>query len=308
MPVGVLTWDGAGKRLYETGVDQGVLYIPDTNGAYVDGVAWNGLTGVTESPTGAEANAQYADNIKYLNLYSAEQYEGTLEAFTYPDEWHQFDGNYVDGVTYPGVILGQQARKSFGLSYRTKLGNDLVGDDYAYKLHLVYGLKASPSERAFTTINDSPSPITFSWSINSTPTSVTGRSPLSLLTVDSSKAFSANLTALNTLLYGQVAANPQLPTPDAVLALMRATTVTPINLLTTPPSVVTAGGTVTLPAQTGIQYRRMDTGALVTTSFVISPINTSVIVKVETIAAVPSLAYYFGPNVQQQWVFTRGGT
>jgi hypothetical protein len=302
----LLTWDGAGKRLYETGVDQGVLYIPDANGAYTNGVAWNGLVGVTESPTGAEANAQYADNTKYLNLYSLEQYEATLEAFTYPDEWNQFDGNGT-GAGYPGVTIGQQVRKSFGLSYRTKLGNDLLGDDYAYKLHLVYGLKASPSEKAFTTINDSPSPITFSWSMQSTPAATTGRAATSLLTIDSSKALSANLTALNNILYGN-SGNPQLPTPDVVITTMTATTVTPITAITTIP-VSTTGGAVTIVAQTGVQYRRRDTGAIVAAgapSFTITGTAPQyVIIDAEPIAATGSLLYYFGPYVQTSFVMAK---
>lgn len=301
----LLTWDGAGARLYETGVDQGVLYIPDANGAYTNGVAWNGLVGVTEAPTGASANAQYADNTKYLNLYSLEQYEATLDAFTYPPEWNQFDGN-ATGAGYPGVTIGQQTRKSFGLSYRTKLGNDLVGDDYAYKLHLVYGLKASPSSKAFTTINDSPSPITFSWSMQSTPAASAGRAPTSLLTIDSSKALSANLTALNNLLYGN-SGNPQMPTPDVVITTMTATTVTQISVLTTNPSSTT-GGLVTLPAQTGIQYRVRSTGVIVSGTYQI-PVGSGVpqygIIDVEPIAATGSLLYYFGPNVQTSFVFTK---
>lgn len=303
MAVGLLTWDGAGKRLYETGVDQGVLYIPDTTGAYVDGVAWNGLTGVTESPTGAEANAQYADNVKYLNLYSVESYEATLEAFTYPDEWNQFDGNFTSS-SYPGVNIGQQIRKSFGLSYRTKLGNDLVGDDYAYKLHLVYGLKASPSEKAFTTINDSPSPITFSWSLQSTPVATTGRAATSLLTIDSSKAFSANLTALNTILYGATSVTPKLPTPDAVITIMTATNIV-TTATPTAPSVGSTTGIWTVPTITGVQYRRLDTNAIVTSGSTAISIGT-VIVQAETIDPTTTNVYLFpNTNLVTRWAVTR---
>lgn len=303
MAVGLLTWDGAGKRLYETGVDQGVLYIPDGTGAYVDGVSWNGLTGVTESPTGAEANAQYADNTKYLNLYSVEQYEATLEAFTYPDEWNQFDGNFTSG-SYPGVSIGQQVRKSFGLSYRTKLGNDLLGDDYAYKLHLVYGLKASPSEKAFTTINDSPSPITFSWSLQSTPVATTGRAATSLLTIDSSKAFSANLTALNTILYGATSVTPKLPTPDAVITIMTAAAVV-TTAAPTAPSVGATTGVWTIPVITGVQYRRLDTNAIVTSASAVMAVGT-VVVQAETIDPTTSFVYLF-PNTTlvTRWAVTR---
>lgn len=169
-----LTWDATGERFYETGVDHGVLYIPNISGVYNNGVSWNGLTAVTESPSGAEANAQYADNIKYLNLISAEEFGATIEAFTYPDEFAQFDGIATPSA---GVSVGQQARKTFGLSYRTKLGNDLEGDDLGYKLHLVYGCTAAPSEKAYATVNDSPEAITFSWEIATTPVAVTPTAP-----------------------------------------------------------------------------------------------------------------------------------
>lgn len=213
----VLTWDGIGDRFYETGVDHGVLYIPDTvTGDYDNGVAWNGLVSVTESPTGAESNKQYADNIVYVNLISAEEFEATLEAFTYPEEWNQFDGL---ATPQAGVYVGQQARKTFGLSYRTRIGNDLEGDDHGYKLHLVYGLVASPSEKGYTTVNDSPEPITFSWELTSTPVPVTGLRPTSILTIDSRTVAPADLTALEVLLYGAVATDPALPTPDEVIAL-----------------------------------------------------------------------------------------
>ena len=155
----ILTWDGIGERVYETGVDRGVLYIPNSSGVYNNGVAWNGLTSVTESPSGAEPSAQYADNVKYLNLFSAEEFGATIEAFTYPDEFAPFDGL---GVPSPGVTIGQQSRKSFGLSFRTRIGNDLDGDAHGYKLHMIYGCSASPSERAYSTVNDSPEAITFS--------------------------------------------------------------------------------------------------------------------------------------------------
>jgi len=210
-----ITWDAIGERFYETGVDHGVLYTPDPSGLYTSGVAWNGLTSVSESPSGAEANAQYADNIKYLNLISAEEFGATIEAFTYPPEFAPYDGL---GVPTPGLVVGQQPRKSFGLSYRTKVGNDLDGDSHGYKLHLVYGCQASPSEKAYNTINDSPEAITFSWEITTTPVPVTGFTPTSLLVVDSSEVDAEGLLALENLLYGE-SASPTLPTPDEVLAL-----------------------------------------------------------------------------------------
>ncbi|MET0786859.1 MAG: hypothetical protein ABWY25_09150 [Paenisporosarcina sp.] len=211
-----LVWDQVGQRFYETGVDHGVLYIPDAQGVYATGVAWNGLTSVSETPTGAEANAQYADNIKYLNLISAEEFGATIEAFTYPDEFAQFDGLAIPSL---GVSIGQQPRKSFGLSYRTRVGNDLELDEYGYKLHLVYGCIASPSEKAYNTINDSPEAITFSWEISTTPAPVTGYKPTSLIVVDSTTVDSAALADLEEMLYGAAATTAKLPTPDEVLAL-----------------------------------------------------------------------------------------
>jgi hypothetical protein len=211
-----LTWDDVGEKVYETGVDHGVLYLPDVAGVYNTGFAWNGLTTVTESPSGADPNPQFADNIKYLNLTSAEEFGGTIEAFTYPEEFGQCDGT---ALPHPGVAVGQQGRKMFGLSYRTKVGNDVDGVDYGYKLHLIYGCQAAPSEKAYATINDSPAAINFSWAITTTPVPVTGYKPTALIVVDSTVVDPADLTALETLLYGQAATEAALPTPDAVIAL-----------------------------------------------------------------------------------------
>lgn len=212
----VLTWDNVGERFYETGVDHAVLYVPDVAGVYNTGFAWNGLTSVSESPSGAEASPMYADNIKYLNLYSVEEFSATIEAYTYPDEFNQFDGIVA---AQPGVLVGQQPRKSFGLSYRTRLGNDLLGEEYGYKLHLVYGCTASPSEKSYATINDSPEAITFSWEIMTLPVPVTGQKPTSIITIDSTTADPTNLAALEVLLYGGPAVEPALPTPDEVITL-----------------------------------------------------------------------------------------
>lgn len=214
-----LTWDNVGERYYETGIDHGVLYIPDNTGAYNTGFAWNGLVSVTESPTGAEASPQYADNIKYLNLISAEEFGCTIEAFTYPDEFGQCDGS-VSPET--GMVVGQQTRKRFGLSYRTVLGNDTDGDAYGYKLHLVYGCLAAPSEKAYSTINDSPEAITFSWEVTTTPAPMTGYKPTSLIVVDSTTASPAGLAALELALYGDVSTEPELPTPDEVVTLLKS--------------------------------------------------------------------------------------
>jgi hypothetical protein len=211
-----LTWDDVGEKVYETGVDHGVLYLPDDAGVYNTGVAWNGLTTVTESPSGADPNPQFADNIKYLNITSAEEFGGTIEAFTYPEEFAQCDGTALPA---PGVAVGQQTRKMFGLCYRTKVGNDVDGVDHGYKLHLLYGAQASPSEKAYATINDSPAAINFSWAITTTPVPVTDLKPTSLLVVDSTVVDPGDLAALEALLYGAGTTDAALPTPDAVIAL-----------------------------------------------------------------------------------------
>ena len=213
-----LVWDATGEHFYETGVDHGVLYIP-TEGVYSKGVAWNGLTGVTESPSGAESNPQYADNIKYLNLISAEEWAGTIEAFTYPDEFAACNGEkeLADGVT-----VGQQSRSTFGMSYRTKIGNDTDGSDHAYKIHLLYGLTAAPSEKAYATVNDSPEAVTFSWEASSVPVNVSGMLPTSSITIDSRTADPTKLAALEKILYGAEAAEARLPLPDEVKTLMTA--------------------------------------------------------------------------------------
>lgn len=244
-----LQWDQSGQRVYETGVDRGVLYSPDATGAYTTGVAWNGLVTVTETPSGAESNPQYADNIKYLNLVSAEEFGATVEAFTYPPEFAKYDGS---ASLATGVIVGQQNRTPFGLAYRTKLGNDLQGTDFGYKIHLIYGAQANPSERAYTTVNDSPEAITFSWELSTTAVPVPGLKPSASITVDSTKVPAGALTALENILYGTAGTDPRLPLPSEVLGLFAgAVTVT----------AVPAGGTynsstkvLTIPSQTGIDY------------------------------------------------------
>ena len=212
-----LTWDATGERLYETGVKNGVLYVMGAEGAYGTGVAWNGLTAVTESPSGAEPTPLYADDIKYLNLMSNEEFGATIEAYTYPEEFGECDGS---ASLAKGVSLGQQARKTFGLCYRTTIGNDVEGNDHGYKLHLIYGLLASPSEKAYATINDSPEAITFSWEVSSTPVSVSGFKPTSCITIDSTKADPTCLAALEVMLYGDTSSEPTLPLPDVVKTTM----------------------------------------------------------------------------------------
>lgn len=214
-----LIWDQTGERLYETGVKQGVLYVRDSNGAYPQGVAWNGLTAVTESPSGAEATPLYADDIKYLNLMSAEEFGATIEAYTYPDEFMECDGS---ASLVDGVVIGQQTRKTFGLCYRTTLGNDVDGNDYGYKLHIIYGALAAPSEKAYATINDSPEAITFSWEVSTTPVNVTDMKPTSCITIDSTKADKTKLAALEAVLYGSESEEARLPLPDEIKTLMTA--------------------------------------------------------------------------------------
>lgn len=214
-----LTWDNTGERYYETGVKQGVLYPQAEGGTYPLGVAWNGLTAVTESPSGAEATPLYAADIKYLNLISAEEFGATIEAYTYPDEFAECDGS---AELVAGVMLGQQKRKAFGLCYRTVLGNDVDNNDYGYKLHLIYGALAAPSEKAYATINDSPEAIIFSWEVTTTPVAVTGFKPTASITIDSTKVSAEKLTALEEILYGTEDTEPRLPLPDEIATLMAA--------------------------------------------------------------------------------------
>lgn len=212
-----LVWDQTGERLYETGVKNGVLYVQDDKGAYPAGVAWNGLTAVTESPSGAEATALYADDTKYLNLYSAEEFGATVEAYMYPDEFAVCDGS---AQAVEGVSFGQQPRKKFGLCYRTAVGNDVLGSDYGYKLHIIYGAKASPSEKAYASINDSPEAITFSWELTTEPVAVTGFKPTATVVIDSTKVDKDKLAALEDILYGGADTEPRLPLPDEIVTLM----------------------------------------------------------------------------------------
>ena len=213
-----IEWDKTGERLYETGVKNGVLYVQEA-GAYPKGVAWNGLTAVTESPSGAEATPLYADDIKYLNLISAEEFGATIEAYTYPDEFAECDGS---ASLADGVMIGQQARKTFGLCYRTAIGNDIDGNDHGYKLHIIYGALAAPTEKAYATINDSPEAITFSWEVTTTPVNVTGAKPTASITIDSTKATPEKLAALEKILYGDTEVEARLPLPDEIKQIFTA--------------------------------------------------------------------------------------
>lgn len=290
----ILLWDQVGERQYETGVDRGVLYIP-TGGVYSDGFAWNGLTSVSESPSGAEATAQYADNIKYLNLISAEEFGATIEAFTYPTQFAQCDGT---ATPQPGVSVGQQTRKSFGLSYRTRLGNDLLATDFGYKIHLVYGATAAPTEKAYATINDSPEAITFSWEISTVPTPVTGLKPTAIITIDSTKVPAAGLLALENALYGTAGTSPRLPLPDEVITLLSGGAPT---VVTASAPTATTAGVITIPTVTGVTYFRADTGATVTGTVTIAVLNDSLVIR----ARPTNGSYVFAPMTDDDWSFKK---
>lgn len=287
-----LAWDQVGERLYETGVDHGVLYIPNAFGVYNNGYSWNGLTTVTESPSGAETTPTYADNIKYLNLVSVEEFGGTIEAYTYPPEFAQCDGT---AVYEGGIAVGQQTRKPFGLCYRTRIGNDLEGTDHGYKLHLVYGALAAPSEKAFASINDSPEAITFSWEFSTTPVEVgtvggVVFKPSASLTIDSTNVDPSALADLEDLLYGTPGTDPSLPLPAAVLGLFTGTTLTAVP---TAPTYNSSTKVITIPTVTGVVY--MIDGVVVT---------GTVTITMDTIVnAVPADGYKFPPVTDDDWFF-----
>lgn len=282
-----LAWDQVGEREYEAGVDRGVLYLSDANGLYDHGYAWNGLVTVTEAPSGAAATPQYADNIKYLNLLSAEQFGATIDAFTYPDEFAECDGTAAPEA---GVLIGQQTRRTFGLCYRTRVGNDVDGTDLGYKLHLVYGALAAPSQKAYGTINDSPAALAFSWTITTTPVDVMGYKPAASLVIDSTKVNAAALAALENELYGTAGGDPRLPLPDEVLALF-AGTVTAVT--TQPPTYDAATDIVTIPAVAGVEYQ---VGGNTVPSGPYGPITGDTVVT-----AVPAPGYSFTANSDTDW-------
>jgi hypothetical protein len=281
-----LEWDKVGERIYETGVDHGVLYIPNSGGLYTDGYAWNGLTSISESPSGAEASPMYADNIKYLNLVSVEEFGATIEAYTYPREFAQCEGSVSPE---PGVAIGQQRRKAFGLSYRTRIGNDVEGDELGYKLHMVYGALAAPTERAYNTVNDSPEAATLSWEITTTPVEVPGFKPSATLTIDSTKVGAAELAALELLLYGATGVNPRLPLPAEVIAIF-ADSLTSV----TPTEPTNSGNDVTIPAITGVTYY-ID-GAEVT--------GVVTITEDVLVTAMPNAGYVFPAVVDTDWFYS----
>lgn len=241
-----LSWDDTGKKFYETGVDHGVLYPQNNDGSYPKGVAWNGLTGVTESPSGADKNDIYADNIKYLTLRSAEDFGATVTCYTYPDEWEECDGSRSPVA---GVKIGQQARRAFGMCYRTLIGNDIQGTEYGYKLHIIWNATASPSERAYATVNDSPEAIEFSYELATTPTGISGYKPIANMTIDSTLVPADKMAELEQVLYGvEGGADPKLPTPDEVIELLGGSSVPSVTVI--PSRIeITAGDTYSLTTQ-----------------------------------------------------------
>jgi hypothetical protein len=291
----VLQWDKTGERLYETGVDRGVLYQIDMAGDYVAGKAWNGLTAVTDSPSGAEPNKTYADNIEYLNLISVETFGCTIEAYMYPEEFGQNDGS---AAPTPGVHVTQQRRKTFGFCWRTRLGNDIEGTDYGYKLHLAWGCMAAPSEKAYATINDSPEAITFSWEVSTTAVAVgtiggTEYKPTAKITIDSTKVDPTKLAALEAVLYGTALTDAELPSPADVITMMTTalTSATPAA-----PTYNSSTDIITIPGTTGVEY-------LVAGDVVPAGEYGPIAVNTE-VRARPALGYTFPVPTQTQWVFT----
>lgn len=282
-----LKWDSTGQRRYETGTDRGVLYIPNALGVYTNGVAWNGLTAVQEQPSGAESNKQYADNRVYLNLISNEEFGATVEAFTYPDEFAPFDGQ---AVPTPGVTVSQQSRRAFGLSYRTLIGNDVEGSDHGYKIHLVYGCQASPSERAYATVNESPEALTLSWEISTTPVSAgPNLKPTAKLTIDSTQVAPAALAAFEEILYGSATTQPSLPDPETVIAFFEGNVVT-----VTPTAPTYASPVLTIPAVTGVVY---------SVNGVEVPAGAITLTEDALVAASPATGYVFAANADTDWFY-----
>lgn len=291
-----LLWDQTGEREFEVGVEKGVLYPIGNDGLYGVGVAWNGLTSVSEAPSGAEVTKKYADNINYLSLVSAEIFEATIKAFTHPDEWAECDGSATPVV---GVSVGQQTRRPFGLAYKSLKGNDTLGQDFGYVLHLVYGGLASPSQRDYNTVNDTPDAIEFSWKLSTTPVAVPGLKPSAILKIDSTKVSAVDLANLEAMLYGQAGTDPILPSPADVIALF---TTTATAVTATQPAFVPTTGVITIPTITGVQYYRGDTNAaLVNGSTVtIATVGASLVIQAKA-----KTGFILSPTSDDDWTFTR---
>ena len=280
-----LAWDKTGERRYETGVSKGVLYVQSNVGTYPTGIAWNGLTAVTESPSGAESNKQYADNHVYVNLLSAEEFGCTIEAFTYPDEFEQCDGT---AEVVPGVKIGQQSRKPFGFSYETLIGTDTEGTDAGKKIHIVWNALAAPSEKAYATVNDSPEAMTLSWEISTTPTAIAGYKPVATMTIDSTKISAGKLKKIEDALYGTDVEVAHLPLPDEIVALLSG------DDEITPQAPTQSGNTLTIPSQPGVIYS-ID-GTPVT--------GTYTLTENETVTATADDGYTFPGGATTSWPFT----
>jgi hypothetical protein len=281
-----LQWDEIGDRLYETGVDKCVLYIP-TNGQYTAGYAWNGLVSASESPSGAEASPMYADNIKYLNMVSAEQFGATIEAYTYPDAFAPFDGT---AEPTPGVLVGQQTRGVFGLAYRTLLGNDIDMNDHGYKIHLIYGALAAPTEKAYSTVNETPEAVTFSWELTTTPIAVPNLKPTALIVIDSTKVDATTLGQLEDILYGTAGADARLPLPAEIITLFSGT-VTEVE--TAAPTYDETTDLITIPAVTGVDYY---IAGVIVPSGDFGPISADTVVT-----ALPQAGYVFSDTSDSDW-------
>lgn len=286
-----ITWDGTGEKVFETGTDHGVLYLPDENGEYSMGYPWNGLTAVNEQPTGAESNKQYADNIVYLNLVSAEEFAATIEAFTYPAEFAECDGTAVVN----GVQIGGQDRKSFGFAWRTLKGNDTQGTRFGYKLHLAYGLLAAPTEKNYTTVNDSPEATPFSWETSSSPVAVgtiggVEYKPTSILTIDSTQHTAAEMQALEDALYGTAGGDPHLPTPAEVIAMFDGALT---EVETTAPTYNAATDIITIPATAGVVYK--------VNGEVVPAGNFGPITEDTVVTATPAPGYKFTNTSDTDW-------
>lgn len=258
-----LVWDKVGERFFETGVKQGVLYPVDANGTYPLGVVWNGLTAVTEKPSGAESTPLYADDTKYLNLLSAEEFSASLEAYTYPEEFEVCDGT---AQLAKGVTIGQQGRKSFGLVYKTAIGNDISGSDLGYKIHIIYGAQAAPSEKGYKTINDSPEAISFSWELTTTPVAISGKKPTASLVVDSTKVSAENLLALETILFGGTYVDARLPLPEEVASIFEGATPSALALSTMVPVDAATGIAVASNVVLTFNNKILEEGILVTSA------------------------------------------
>jgi hypothetical protein len=283
-----LQWDRSGERLFETGVSRGVLYVRDNTGLYPKGVAWNGLTTVTESPSGAEANPQYADNIKYLNLRSAEEAAGTIEAFMYPDEFAACDGS---AEIAPGVSVGQQNRSPFGFSYQSKIGNDIQGQDFGYKINIVYGATASPSEKAHETVNDSPEATALSWEYDSDPVEVPGLKPSATLTINSTKIPADKLKQIEDILYGTAGVDARLPLPAEIITILQGGAV---EVEPQKPAYNASTKALTIPAQTGVVFSI--NGDVV-------PAGTITLTEDTVVDAKPAAGYTFPEVTDDDWLY-----